>query len=229
MAELRPLVLSVYKRLQRLAPQLARSLATSEVSDPIRLLDADLLPRLQQHGIRGTLLPSADILLDPFETRRFIRGVFETPCDDLAKSVSLAFRALRDVSCWLSFPFQRSASAVTDGIRVEVTSRFGGVLPDGRFGFVYRVRIANEGKGQVQLLGRHWDVEDASGEKETVDGPGVIGSKPLLSAGQDFEYESFMPLSALVGKASGYYTMLDTASGRTFRVQIPSFGMYLDV
>ena len=43
----------------------------------------------------------------------------------------------------------------------------------------------------MKLINRHWEITDAVGNIEIVDGPGVVGQQPILNPGESFEYNSF--------------------------------------
>jgi len=92
------------------------------------------------------------------------------------------------------------------------------------FYFVYNVKICNEGKKKVQIISRHWDIEDSLGRKRVVDGEGVIGKKPMIEPGKNFEYKSFCPLKTDFGLMKGFYTMKDE-EGNLFKASIPQFGL----
>jgi ApaG protein len=119
------------------------------------------------------------------------------------------------------------SEALTRGIRVQVQSQY---LPErsspeaSRWLFVYRVRIANEGDENVQLLSRRWEITDARGRVEVVEGPGVVGKQPLLRPGEEFEYVSSCPLGTSFGVMHGTYQMA-CADGRRFDVEIAPFAL----
>ena len=114
---------------------------------------------------------------------------------------------------------------VTENIRVTVQSFY---IPeqsqptDDVYFFAYRVQISNEGTHQVQLLSRHWIINDGHGKSQEVRGPGVIGEKPILDPGESFVYSSFCPLSTPVGSMEGTYQMVDEDQ-REFDAQIGQF------
>ena len=101
--------------------------------------------------------------------------------------------------------------AVTEGVRVEVMSRY---VPersspeDEQYFFAYTVRISNEGEKTVQLRSRHWIISDAGGHIEHVRGAGVVGEQPALAPGESFEYTSACPLHAPYGTMHGSYLMV---------------------
>ena len=116
----------------------------------------------------------------------------------------------------------------TRDIRVVVHSFF---LPDQsepedrRFVWAYRVRIENRGRERVQLLRRAWQITDAAGRTQHVDGEGVVGEQPLLEPGEAFEYTSGTPLETPTGFMRGAYRMVSVGSGETFDVAIPAFSL----
>lgn len=115
------------------------------------------------------------------------------------------------------------ATALTDGIRVSVTSAF---RPDrsesGKFLFTYTVRIANEGEAAARLVSRHWYITDANGEKDEVVGEGVVGHQPYLGGGESFEYTSYCVLETPHGSMRGTYRMVRD-DGTSFEAEIPAF------
>ena len=118
-----------------------------------------------------------------------------------------------------------TSEAVTDGIRVVVTSQFTHADPQQqRWLFSYTVRISNESPDTVQLVSRHWIITNGSNDVEEVKGPGVVGHKPTLAPGQSFEYSSGCPLTTPSGIMVGTYEMADSG-GTHFDVEIPAFSL----
>lgn len=121
--------------------------------------------------------------------------------------------------------------ALTDGIRVTVTSRYlaeQSVPRLHRYVWAYSVRIENEGVAPAKLVSRHWIIEDQNGKVEEVKGPGVVGEQPHLGPGQSFRYTSGCVLEAPRGSMRGTYQMvrddgsaLDAEIGR-FALELPS-------
>lgn len=117
------------------------------------------------------------------------------------------------------------STAHTRGIRVDVTPSF---LPEQsdaslrRYVFAYRIRIHNGSAGAVRLLRRHWIIVDARGEREEVEGAGVVGQQPEIGPGEVFEYASFCPLATPWGTMEGSYQMQD-AAGEEFSAAIARF------
>lgn len=112
-------------------------------------------------------------------------------------------------------------------IKVKIKSEFLPKLSDDSeslFFFTYNVIIFNNSLKDIQLISRHWDIEDSLGRKKIVDGEGVIGEKPIIKPGESFEYNSFCPLNADFGFMSGFYTMKDE-KGNLFKADIPKCGL----
>jgi ApaG protein len=89
--------------------------------------------------------------------------------------------------------------------------------------FVYFITIENKSDFAVQLLKRHWDIFDSTGEWRQVDGEGVVGETPVLEPGQKFEYNSGCNLMSDMGYMKGYYTLVKLLDDREFNVEIPRF------
>jgi ApaG protein len=75
------------------------------------------------------------------------------------------------------------------------------------------------------LNSRHWDIFDALNNKEIVEGEGVIGQQPMLAPQDSHTYSSGCLLNAPFGTMSGFYTMLNFSTGKTFKVYIPAFSL----
>src|SRR5881398_4008383 len=120
-------------------------------------------------------------------------------------------------------PRQRMSTAITQGIRVSVKSRF---LPEqsgaGRYAFAYTVRIENLGSVTAQLKSRHWIITDGNGKREEVKGDGVVGNQPVIRPGEKFEYTSGAVLQTPHGSMKGTYRMV-TEDGRQFDADIAPF------
>ena len=53
-----------------------------------------------------------------------------------------------------------------------------------------------------------WVIINADGDREEVDGPGVVGYLPELNAGESFEYSSSCPLDTNWGTMEGHYSFM---------------------
>lgn len=96
------------------------------------------------------------------------------------------------------------------------------------FVFFYRITVTNHNGFEVQLLRRHWDILDSTGIHTRVDGDGVVGVQPVLGPGESFTYESACNLSTGMGRMKGYYEMVRTDLGVTFKAPIPEFKLEVD-
>jgi ApaG protein len=117
--------------------------------------------------------------------------------------------------------------AVTRDIEVTVTPRFVAERSspeNGYFFWAYTINITNLGRDTVQLKTRHWRITDAAGQRQEVDGPGVVGEEPVLKAGETFEYTSGVPLPTPSGFMTGTYGMV-TTGGEGFDIDIPAFSL----
>jgi ApaG protein len=119
------------------------------------------------------------------------------------------------------------SSARSDGILVEVRSDY---RPDRseprqrRWLFSYTVTIRNEGSTPAQLVSRRWLITDGAGQREVVEGDGVVGRQPRLEPGEAFEYSSFCVLPTSHGSMRGSYQMVRD-DGSTFDAEIAPFSL----
>lgn len=119
-------------------------------------------------------------------------------------------------------------SQVTRGVRVSVRSFYlaDQSAPDeARYVWAYSIRIENQGRETVQVLRRTWKITDARGRTQHVHGAGVVGEQPVLEPGEAFEYTSGTPLDTPSGFMNGAYHLIETVSGETFDVTIPTFSL----
>ncbi len=138
-------------------------------------------------------------------------------------------------SGWVAtFPVMKQLfqhAAITDGITVRVAVNF---LPeqsrpqDGKWFWVYHIRIENGSHERVQLVSRHWRITDGRGTVNVIDGEGVVGEKPLLEPGQAHDYVSGCPLATPHGTMEGFYTFHRIGAGKQgsaepLEVRIPFF------
>lgn len=93
------------------------------------------------------------------------------------------------------------------------------------FMFAYRITIENHSDYTAQLINRHWDIFDSTGENKSVDGEGVVGEQPILEPGQSHQYVSGCNLKSELGYMQGYYTMLRLMDNQLFEVEIPRFNL----
>ena len=95
------------------------------------------------------------------------------------------------------------------------------------YAFAYTITIRTVGEVAAQLISRHWDIEDASGLTEEVDGLGVVGHQPLLQPGESFRYSSSARLRTPMGIMSGHYFCV-AVDGTRFEVAIAPFVLRAD-
>lgn len=108
------------------------------------------------------------------------------------------------------------SETTTHGICVTVQPAYSSLDSDpanNYFKFIYRIRVANTTDRSVQLMSRHWVIVDADGERQEVQGDGVVGQQPVLAPGDSFEYASFCPLGTSWGTMEGVYGMRRVGSG----------------
>ncbi|HEX9655947.1 MAG TPA: Co2+/Mg2+ efflux protein ApaG [Bacteroidota bacterium] len=118
-----------------------------------------------------------------------------------------------------------SYTATTEGITVTAQP----IYLDGqsdilnhKFTFAYIIRITNYRDEDVQLLRRHWYIEDGNNAVKEVEGEGVVGQQPLIKSGTSHEYNSFCVIETFQGSMEGTYLMRDTG-GVEFSIRIPRF------
>ena len=120
---------------------------------------------------------------------------------------------------------EKIPESTTSGIKVQIVSKY---LPEHtnpdipRYVFAYWVTITNDSKTTIKLLDRHWEITDATGKLEIVDGEGVIGKQPTIRAGTSFSYNSFCPIETEFGVMAGYY-QVKREDGHFMKIEIPKF------
>jgi len=119
------------------------------------------------------------------------------------------------------FPYRTDTDGVT--VRVAVSYLADQSSPaSGRWFWTYHIRIENHRDEAVQLLARHWVIEDAMGKVHEVRGEGVVGETPRIEPGASYDYVSGCPLDTSSGKMAGEFHMVD-GQGSTFDIEIPAF------
>ena len=115
---------------------------------------------------------------------------------------------------------------VTKGIRISVETRYEGSflknsLPN--HAFRYLITIENQSNEIIQLVKRHWKIMESTKPTQIVEGPGVIGKKPIIKTGQMVQYESGCIINSQRGAMKGFYTMIIHSTAKEFNVEIPVF------
>ncbi len=119
-------------------------------------------------------------------------------------------------------------SKVTEGVKISVEQFY---QPDysnplqREFMFAYRVTIENCNSFPVQLLRRHWFIQDSSAEQREVEGEGVIGAQPVIAPNDQYQYISGCNLKSEIGQMYGTYLMENVITKVRFEVTIPVFQM----
>lgn len=119
------------------------------------------------------------------------------------------------------------SDTTTRGIRVKVETFYDeerSSPQESYYFFSYHVRISNVGTETAQLVSREWFITDGNGDTQRVQGPGVVGEKPVLAPGEEFEYSSFCPLTTPVGAMQGSYRMV-LQNGDSFEAEIAPFSL----
>ena len=120
---------------------------------------------------------------------------------------------------------EKIPEAITSGIKVQVVSKY---IPEHtnpdipRYFFAYWVTITNNSESTIKLLDRHWEITDATGKREVVDGEGVIGKQPIIKVGASFSYNSFCPLETEFGMMMGHF-QVEREDGHFMKIEIPKF------
>lgn len=91
------------------------------------------------------------------------------------------------------------------------------------YAFVYYITIHNNSDRAIVVKGRKWVVEDVYGEKQILEGDGVVGQYPRISPGHTFSYNSYHIVRS-DSVATGSYLCQDDY-GNAYVVRIPPFNM----
>jgi ApaG protein len=117
---------------------------------------------------------------------------------------------------------------ISEGIQISVETFYQADYSNPQnheFMFAYRITIENHNNFTVQLLHRNWNIFDSNGEHREVEGEGVVGTQPVLQAGERFQYVSGCNLRTEMGKMQGFYTMVNQNTKLNFSVKIPPFDL----
>lgn len=118
------------------------------------------------------------------------------------------------------------APQISQKLKVSVQSQYQESISyplSRRFVFAYRVTIENLSEFPVQLIRRCWFIFDSSGNRNVVEGEGVVGEQPILDPGDYYQYISGCNLNSEFGNMNGYYTFKNLETNEIFKVEIPSF------
>jgi ApaG protein len=95
-------------------------------------------------------------------------------------------------------------------------------IKENKYFFSYNVTIENQGSQSVQLISRHWIINNAHNESFEVKGEGVVGEQPIIQPGDIFTYSSGTEIDTPLGSMLGTYNMV-TEEGIKFDAKIPKF------
>ncbi len=119
---------------------------------------------------------------------------------------------------------------ITHGIRISVEHHYQPAHSEPHRKYylhVYDITIENRNAYAVQLLRRHWIIDEDSGVRNEVSGEGVIGIQPVIQPGGLHAYSSYCILTSEVGRMRGVYVMQRLDDNTVFEVQIPAFVLVL--
>jgi ApaG protein len=95
-------------------------------------------------------------------------------------------------------------------------------LEQSLYAYSYTVSIENTGDVMAQLIGRHWEIVDANGQLQTVDGLAVVGHQPVLAPGQTFQYSSWAQIGTAQGTMRGRFLCV-TEGCEIFHAEVAEF------
>jgi len=97
----------------------------------------------------------------------------------------------------------------------------------GTYFFAYRIRISMDktapDSAACRLATRHWLILNGNGNREEVNGPGVIGEYPLMRPGTKFEYCSCSPLNTPSGSMEGSFQFTLLSTKELINVEVGKF------
>ncbi len=67
--------------------------------------------------------------------------------------------------------------------------------PERPYGFIYKIRLCNQGEEPLIVLRRKWIITGCSGQVHIVEGDGVVGETPVIEQGGEFRYSSYLAIS----------------------------------
>lgn len=115
---------------------------------------------------------------------------------------------------------------IISSVKIHVKTWFRSDLSnpeENQYFYNYRIYIENKGIEPIQLLHRHWMVEQLIYGIQHVDGPGVVGEQPLIHPGERYEYVSGCEFWMPIGRMSGFYSFQNLETEQLFSVPIPLF------
>ena len=95
-----------------------------------------------------------------------------------------------------------------------------------RYFFTYTITIHNHGSHSIQLMSRHWVIENSAGKIFEVQGDGVVGEQPIINESESYSYTSGTEINTPTGFMSGTYKM-QSKDGKFFNAKIPKFELQM--
>ena len=121
-------------------------------------------------------------------------------------------------------------SQITSRVEVKVETKFVQHSFDthsGKYLFTYSIDIQNNNDFSIQLLSRHWKIQDSLTPLRFVNGEGVIGERPILLPGESYQYQSYCDLNSSIGYMEGSYIFRKEDNQELIEVDIPRFELAL--
>jgi ApaG protein len=97
-------------------------------------------------------------------------------------------------------------------------------LEQSLYAYSYTLTIENTGDVMGQLIGRHWEITDARGQTQAVDGLAVVGHQPVLAPGQSFQYSSWAQIGTAQGSMRGRFLCV-SETAEVFYTEVPEFAL----
>lgn len=125
----------------------------------------------------------------------------------------------------LEFKRKKEFKKITNNIFIKVEPHY---VPErshpseNYYFFAYKVIIVNKGDNRVRIMNRDWTIFDGNKKERKVQGEGIVGRRPFLEPGEDFEYTSFCPFETPTGKMHGKLQFKDS-NGESFWATVPLF------
>ncbi|MGK7388752.1 MAG: Co2+/Mg2+ efflux protein ApaG [Candidatus Cyclobacteriaceae bacterium M2_1C_046] len=117
---------------------------------------------------------------------------------------------------------------ITQGIKITVETEYQPEYSSPsqyHYVFTYRITIENQSEHTIQLLRRHWYINDAGYKVREVEGEGVVGQQPVIEPGNFHQYVSGCNLKSGLGKMYGTYLLERLVDLHQFKATIPAFSM----
>ncbi len=127
--------------------------------------------------------------------------------------------------------FELMVTATTAGIKVCVSTDYQSDYSNPNqvhHVFSYKIEIENHSNHAIQVLRRHWFIDDITYYTKEVEGEGIVGLQPTIEPGDTHRYVSTCVLKTGIGRMRGYYLVERVMDGKYFEVEIPEFQLVAD-